>query len=107
MLPDALRAPLLHVQGLLDKAIALQGTGGWTKVWRAFKAMLPVVKIAASSLGVLDGLSWEETRAELKRKTRKELASNDYAKALSAFLTAMHVYLATVMPKWCLQWDSA
>ncbi len=54
-----------------------------------------------------EGLTWEQTRAELEQKTKKELKSNHYAKALSAFLTAMHVYLENVMSKQSLQWDSA
>ena len=122
VLPDALRDALLDVQVLLETADAIQREGvspseeashrrrasenRWT-IYDTLKAMLPVVKSVMRSFGVSDGLVWEQTRAELRKKTQNELKSNEYAVALSAFLTAMHTYLARYIAATSLQWDSA
>ena len=122
VLPDALRGPLLSLQGLLNAAAAIQREvvspseekehqrrvdESRRDIYYSFKDALPEVKKAVKSFGVRDGLAWEQTRAELKTKTQNELKSNDYAVALSAFLTAMHKYLARYIAAKSLQWDGA
>jgi hypothetical protein len=121
VLPDALRDALLRVERVLDEADGIQREGvspseeashkrrasesRW-KVYEEFKKALSEVKQTVKSFGVRDGLAWDQTRAELRRKTQKELKSNAYAVALSEFLTAMHMYLARYIEAASMQWDS-
>ena len=120
VLPKELREALLSVQEKLDEADSVEREGvsseaahkqrlseSRSEVYYSFKAALPEVKKAVKSFGVRDGLDWEQTRAELRTKTQNELKSNDYAVALSAFLTAMHKYLARYIAAKSLQWDGA
>ena len=119
VLPDALRQALLRVEVKLDTAVTIQREGvtneaehaqrlhaSRSEVYYTFKDALPEVKKAVKSFGVRDGLDWEQTRAELRRKTQNELKTNAYAVALSAFLTAMHQYLARYIAATSLQWDT-
>jgi hypothetical protein len=121
VLPDALRDALERVEPALNEADRIQREvvrsseeasheqrtdAIRSEMYRRFKAALPELKKAAISFGVRAGLAWEQTRAELRRKTRKELKSNAYAVALSEFVMAMHTYLANYLSATSMQWDS-
>ena len=121
MLTQDLTTALLRVQGKLDAATSVEREGvspseeasherrasesRWEVYWR-FQEALPEVKKVVKNFGVRDGLDWKQTRAELRKKTQNELKSNDYAVALSAFLSAMHKYLGRYIHAESLQFDS-
>ena len=118
VLPDALRQALLRVEGKLTAADSVEREAVFNEaehktnlsdsrwaVYNAFKAALPHVKEAMKSFGVSDGLSGKQARAQLKKKTQNELKSNDYAVALSEFVTAMHQYLGRYIHEESLQWE--
>lgn len=123
VLPDGLRNALERVDAALTEAVGIQREvvsrreeasheertdAIRSEIYRRFKAALPELKKAAISFGVRDGLAWEQTRAELRRKTqnKNELKGNAYAVALSEFVTAMHTYLARYITAASMQWDS-
>ena len=119
VLPDDLREALHKVQSVLNEADSVEREGVYNEaehqkrldetrsaVCMKFRAALPQVKEAMKSFGVRDGLDGKHARAELQKKTQKELKSNAYAVALSEFLSAMHTYLARYFNAQSLQWDS-
>lgn len=68
-----------------------------------YQAMTQAVRNVVDSLVTTTGLNWEQARAELSKQTQQpnkmrgfkggEKASDAFAVALSAFLTAIHKYL--------------
>ena len=118
VLPDNLRDALLRVEVKLNEADSVEREGVYNEaahkkglsdsrwaVYNAFKGALPHVKEAMKSFGVSDGLDGKQARAQLKKKTQNELKNNDYAVALSEFVTAMHQYLGRYIHAESLQWE--
>ncbi len=79
---------------------------GRTNFFDLYTQMLPAVQAEVRRFVTTPGLTWTQTRAELRLLTQQEtstlgvrtqksgsLASDTYAVALSAFLTVIHKYL--------------
>jgi hypothetical protein len=79
---------------------------GRTKIFSLYTQMLPAVQAEVQRFVKTVGLTWTQTRAELRKLTQQEswtlgvrtqqsgrLAGDTYVVALSTFLTAIHKYL--------------
>ena len=79
------------------------------EVFEQYKAMFIYLQKFVKIFVPTDGLDWQQTREELERKTQHtkmmglqqagELASNNFAVALSALLSAIHKYLYRYVSK--------